>query len=156
MLHHGPWAATRPVTAPHRVAAAFTSAGMVLVHRHHPGRHGRRGPHASFVRWASVDTVDIDTLHPHPAPPTPPTRVQQVPTASTAPSGTALRLGTPTGTWVIEAKSGQPSKLRADLEAVLGSAPTAHRDPVGVPGPTADVTGVDASLAAAAGPGARR
>lgn len=87
---------TRPVTAPHRVAAAITSTGVVLVHRHHHGRHSHRGPSASFVRWASVDTVDIDTVHPHPARLAPPTRVRRVTTA-TAPSGVVLRLGTPTG-----------------------------------------------------------
>ena len=140
MLHHGPWAATRPVTAPHRVVAAFTSAGVVLVHRH----HRRRGPSASFVRWASVDTVDIDTVHPHPARPAPPTRVRRVPT-TTAPSGVVLCLGTPTGTWIIEAKSVQPSTLRTDLTTVLLSAPTAAPGQDGAPEPGDEMTGVDTS-----------
>lgn len=142
---------TRPVTAPHRVAAAFTSAGVVLVHRHHPGRHGRRGPRASFVRWASVDTVDIDTVHPHPGPPEPPTRVRRATTTSTAPSGVVLRLGTPTGNWVIEAKSVQPSTLLADLASVLRAAHSAAtRDSDGDPGRGDDVTGVDTSVATTA------
>lgn len=140
---------TRPVTAPHRAAAAVTSTGVVLVHRHHDDRQGRRGPRASFVRWASVDTVDIDTVHPqHPARPAPPTRVRRV-TTTTAPSGAVLRLGTPTGNWVIEAKSVQPSTLRTDLTTVLVSAPTAAPDPDCDPERGDEMAGVDASPATA-------
>lgn len=137
---------TRPVTARQRVVATFTSTGVVLVHRHHHGRQGRRGPRASFVRWASVDTVDIDTVHPHPARPAPPTRVRRV-TTTTAPSGAVLRLGTPTGNWVIEAKSVQPSTLRADLATVLRSAPTVAPDRDGDPERRHHLTGADTSVA---------
>lgn len=142
---------TRPVTAPHRVVAVLTSTGVVLVHRHH-----RRGLRASFVRWASVETVDIDTVHPHPGPPAPPTRVRRVPPPTTTPSGAVLLLGAPTGNWVIEAKSVQPSTLRTDLAPVLLSAPTAVPDRHGDPGRGDDVTDADASLGTPTSPLAPR